>query len=69
MIETVFDCPETGKPLRWAAGAWPGRGTELLSIHCPKCGRLHSFHQAESALAGRRGPSAGVDNAKPAGAL
>jgi hypothetical protein len=53
MIRTIFDCPQTGEPLRSAIGAgeWPGRGHELLSLHCPKCGQLHSFRRAQASLA------------------
>ena len=53
MIRTIFDCPQTGEPLRLAVGAgeWPGRSHELLSLHCPKCSQLHSFGPAQASLA------------------
>jgi len=53
MIRTIFDCPQTGEPLSsaMAAGAWPGRGYELVSLHCPKCSQLHSFRRAQASLA------------------
>jgi hypothetical protein len=45
VIRTRFDCPETGESLSSTvnAGQWPGRDDELVSMHCPKCSKLHSF--------------------------
>ena len=48
-----FDCPETAERLASTLdfGQWPGRDDELVSLHCPKCSRLHSFRQSEAILA------------------
>jgi hypothetical protein len=47
-----FECPETGEPLSaLSAGQWPGRGDELVSMHCPRCSKLHSFARTEGVLA------------------
>lgn len=65
MIRMRFDCPETGKPLSSAVnvGQWPGRDDELVSMHCPRCSKLHSFGRAQAILEpepGERVPDAGA---------
>ena len=52
MIRTMFECPETGKPLlsTVTVDLWPGSDEELVSRHCPKCGNLHRFHAADAIL-------------------
>ena len=53
MIRISFDCPETGEPLSSMAGPgqWPGRDDELVSMHCPKCSKLHRFGREQAILA------------------
>ena len=53
MIRMRFDCPETGESLSssLSAGEWPGRDDELLSMHCPKCSKLHGFGRDQAILA------------------
>lgn len=53
MIRMRFDCPETGESLSSTVnvGQWPGRDDELVSMHCPKCSKLHSFGRAQAILA------------------
>ena len=63
MIRMRFDCPETSQPLASTldVGQWPGRDDELVSMHCPKCSKLHSFRRAQAILAiepGERVPGA-----------
>jgi hypothetical protein len=56
MIRMSFDCPETGEPLSaMNVGQWPGRGDELMSMHCPKCSKLHSFGPAQAIVAAEPG--------------
>ena len=50
----MFDCPETGEPLRTGMrfGGWPVAGADpLVTLHCPKCGRSHSFRQEDAVYA------------------
>jgi hypothetical protein len=60
----MFACTETGEPLltRATAGTWPSRDeTTMVSMHCPKCGKLHRFGRAEAILVlegGERAPAA-----------
>ena len=62
MMMMRFDCPETAEPLASLdVGQWPGRDDELVSMHCPKCSKLHSFRRAQAILAiapGERTPEA-----------
>jgi hypothetical protein len=44
-FRAMFACPETGEPLRLAM---PVAAAEI-AIHCPKCGKLHSFAAAVEA--------------------
>jgi hypothetical protein len=41
----MFVCPETGQPLRVGIPV----GASEVVIHCPKCGKLHSFAAVEVA--------------------
>ncbi len=44
VIRMRFECPETGEPLFTVSdGQWSWRSDELMSMHCPKCSKLHSF--------------------------
>ncbi len=53
MIRLTFECPETGKPLAGTAiDDWYGEVPHaLISMHCPKCSRLHEFSRADGILA------------------
>ena len=51
VIRMRFECPETGEPLFTVSdGQWSWRSDELMSMHCPKCSKLHSFGRAEAVL-------------------
>jgi hypothetical protein len=51
VIQMRFDCPETGDALSTSnVGQWPWQGDELMSMHCPKCSKLHSFGPAQAIL-------------------
>ena len=51
VIRMRFECPETRKPLFTVSdGQWSWRSDELMSMHCPKCSKLHSFGRAEAVL-------------------
>jgi hypothetical protein len=51
VIRMRFDCPETGEPLSTPiVGQWPWSGDELMSMHCPKCSKLHSFGRLQAVL-------------------
>jgi hypothetical protein len=52
VIRTMFECPETGEPLAstMTVGRWPRGSDQLVSMHCPKCGKLHSFGAAHAIL-------------------
>jgi hypothetical protein len=52
VIRTMFECPETGEPLRstMTVGRWPANEGELVARHCPKCGKLHRFEAADAII-------------------
>ena len=53
MIQLMFECPTTGKPLYgMAIENWTGAAPDaLIAMHCPKCSGMHEFARADGILA------------------
>jgi predicted RNA-binding Zn-ribbon protein involved in translation (DUF1610 family) len=63
VIRTMFACTETGEalPTRMTTSTWPSRDeTSLVSMHCPKCGKLHRFGRSEAILVVEAGERMGA---------
>ena len=52
MVQLMFECPTTGDPLMSTRRfmRFDGGGTEVVSLHCPRCAETHMFSRGQALL-------------------
>lgn len=52
MVQLMFECPTTGELLNSTRRfmRWDGGGSEVVSLHCPRCSTTHMLSRADALL-------------------